>query len=284
MQTEESPHTSLTALQAHLHVLSDLYYRIPALRHIPPVLLKPSPISPTLREEFHKLRDVGDIIRSHPIQEALRVARDSLNLDSSQLNSNPRRENRKRRRLPSPDSPQPYVGIQRRSTSLFPPLEDDHDPLTKEALAEYVCQWNQDHKIAKTHLWRRTRDQEDGQLTTLRFIIPDVLMVYVTLALSTANAALVVETVTAFAPREKKFPHSQSDYIVYQTLSQQLARMVQSYPSVSVQSMLGVLCAYKGLFVDRCTVCERVLSTEGHIPPVVRIWREGQWWARHVGC
>jgi hypothetical protein len=95
--------------------------------------------------------------------------------------------------------------------------------------------------------------------------------------------------------------------VVYQSLSQQLAKMVQSYPSVSVQSILvrgerrdgdqvlnlyfqGVLCAYEGLFVDRCTVCERVLSAEGHVPPVVRIWgegdkeREGQWEARHVGC
>lgn len=140
-------------------------------------------------------------------------------------------------------------------------MEEDRDPLTKEALPEYVRQWNRDHKTTKLHLWRRTHEQGDGQLTVLRFTIPDVLIVYVSLALST-GAALVVETVTAFAPREKvclarkngctklirlgqKSPHSQSDYVVYQSLSQQLAKMVQSHPSVSVLSILVSVCGVK---------------------------------------
>lgn len=137
-------------------------------------------------------------------------------------------------------------------------MEKDRDPLTKEALPEYVRQWNQDHKTTKINLWRRTAGQGDGQLTVLRFTIPDVLIVYVSLA----GAALIAETVTAFAPREKvclarkngctklirlgqKSPHSQSDYVVYQSLSQQIAKMVQSHPLVSVQSILVSVCGVK---------------------------------------
>lgn len=47
------------------------------------------------------------------------------------------------------------------------------------------------------------------------------------------------------------------------------------------QSLLG---AYETLFVERCTSCERVLSAEGHVPPVVRVWGDGKWTARHAGC
>lgn len=87
----------VAVLQAQIQALSDLYNRIPTLRHIPPVLLKPSPITPTLRAEFHQLKEIGDTIRSDPVQEALRTARESLGLDATELNSNPRRESRKRR-------------------------------------------------------------------------------------------------------------------------------------------------------------------------------------------
>jgi hypothetical protein len=51
-----------------------------------------------------------------------------------------------------------------------------------------------------------------------------------------------------------------------------------------------LLGSYSGLFIERCTVCERVLSAEGHIPPVVRIWTlddkdgNGKWEPRHITC
>lgn len=100
MQTDDAP-PKVAILQAQIQALSDLYNRIPTIRHIPPVLLKPSPITPTLRAEFHQLKEIGDTIRSDPVQEALRTARESLRLDATELNSNPRRESRKRRYVPA---------------------------------------------------------------------------------------------------------------------------------------------------------------------------------------
>ncbi|KXN90210.1 hypothetical protein AN958_04700, partial [Leucoagaricus sp. SymC.cos] len=54
-------------------------------------------------------------------------------------------------------------------------------------------------------------------------------------------------------------------------------------------SLLG---SYERLFVDQCIGCGRVLSVEGHVPPVVRVWKEGsgkegeegQWEPRHIAC
>ena len=50
-----------------------------------------------------------------------------------------------------------------------------------------------------------------------------------------------------------------------------------------------LLTSYRGLFVTKCTLCGRILSKEGHVPPVVRLWVEisensGQWTARHISC
>ena len=44
------------------------------------------------------------------------------------------------------------------------------------------------------------------------------------------------------------------------------------------------MCSYEGVFVDRCRICERVLSIEGHVPPVARLWNveRGEWEARHT--
>ncbi|KIM92005.1 hypothetical protein PILCRDRAFT_108120, partial [Piloderma croceum F 1598] len=127
----------------------------------------------------------------------------------------------------------------------------------------------------------------------VRFTIHDVLTAFVTLSYSDSHPVLITETVTAFGPRERKSPHSRSDYLVYQNLSQQIAKMVQWHPRVSFQSLVNLFCSYSGLFVDRCTNCQRVLSVEGHVPPVSRIWtvsstgnenEKGQWQPRHITC
>ena len=108
----------------------------------------------------------------------------------------------------------------------------------------------------------------------------------------------------ALAELAQKLAHEQSDYVAFQGLSQHLARMILSHPRVGVEMLMvggahgvgsdadglqTVLVSYRGLFVERCTGCERVLSAEGHVPPVARIWEGGngeggRWEARHATC
>lgn len=90
-------------IQAQIQLLSDLQARLQSLRHIPASLLK-TPVpnaldlsAPMPRSEFQLVKEIGDIIRTEPIQDALRSARDSLRADGADLNPNLRRENRKRR-------------------------------------------------------------------------------------------------------------------------------------------------------------------------------------------
>jgi len=93
----------ISALEDRIQAVTDLYNRFQVLRQVPTSLLKPpisndlpSPLS-TLRSEFNDLKEIGERVRSEKVQEALRAARDSEKADKSELSSNVRRENRKRR-------------------------------------------------------------------------------------------------------------------------------------------------------------------------------------------
>jgi len=100
------PSVEISTLEDRIQAVTDLYNRFQALRQIPSSLLKPpisndlpSPLS-SLRSEFNDLKEIGDRVRSEKVQEALRAARDSEKADRSELSSNVRRENRKRRCVP----------------------------------------------------------------------------------------------------------------------------------------------------------------------------------------
>ncbi|KAG6820880.1 hypothetical protein H0H93_010224 [Arthromyces matolae] len=210
--------------------------RVRALRHIPLGILK-RPITPlstqSLRPEFQQVKEIADTIRTKHVQEALRAARDSLEGDMSDLNPNFRRENRRRRRGLSPESPEPYVVEEERTTSLFP--ENDLHPLKFEGLSNYILEFNRTHE-SRLHLWRRTRG-DDQATTVLRYVCPDVVTAYMNLLVG-VQGRLMIESVATIGPREQKSPHSQSDYVVYRNLEQQIARMLQSLPDVAVQSVV----------------------------------------------
>ncbi|KAJ7783002.1 hypothetical protein B0H16DRAFT_1298303 [Mycena metata] len=297
-------------LSSMINSLSDLQSRLHNLRNVPPLLLKSSlPFSSlSIRNDFQQLKELADTIRSDPVQEALAAAATSEKADKSDLNRNGRREMRKRRhahalfvlhlrfqalsrRPPSPPSPQPYIPYDKRGSSLFPPTTDDPPPLRADELANYIREYNRTSSC-KLHIWTRIRGATQlSNPVIVRFTIRDVLVCYITMAYTAADPILLTESVTAFGPREKKSPHSQSDFLVYQSLSQQIAKMLQSHPRVSFQSLMNLMTTYEGIFIDRCTSCERVLSAEGHVPPVVRLWMDttkanekGQWQPRHASC
>ncbi|KAJ7502756.1 hypothetical protein B0H11DRAFT_601297 [Mycena galericulata] len=284
---------SVDQLSSMISSLSDIHARLQLLRNAPPSLLKSSMSfsAPSIRSDFQQLKDLTDTIRSDSVQQALRTATESERADKSDLNRNGRREIRKRRRPPSPESPQPYIPYDKRSVSLFPVTSDDPPPLRADELPDYIREFNQTHSC-KLHIWTRIRGSiQLSNPAVVRFTIRDVLVCYITMEHTASDPVLVTESVTAFGPREKKAPHSQSDFLVYQTLSQQIARMLQSHPRVPFQSLMNLMRAYEGIFIDRCTSCERVLSAEGHVPPVVRVWMEagrdeekGRWEPRHASC
>ncbi|KAK7057297.1 Dynamitin-domain-containing protein [Favolaschia claudopus] len=274
-------------------LLKRLHSRLIQLRNVPSQLLKSSsPYSSlSVRTDFQLVKELADSVRSDSVQDALVTAGKSEQADKSDLNRNGRRELRKRRlalfhnpkvstseclllrRPPSPESPQPYdIQSENRSNSLFPLPSDGSLPLRMDELSGYIREFNSSHRC-KLHIWTRIRGTTQlSNPAIVRFTIRDVLVCYITMAYSPQDPVLVTESVTAFGPREKKSPHSQSDYLVYQHLSQQIAKMLQSQPRVAFQSLINLMCAYEGIFIDRCTSCERVLSAEGHVPPVVRIW------------
>ncbi|TFK44593.1 hypothetical protein BDQ12DRAFT_26839 [Crucibulum laeve] len=294
--------THLSALKNRIETLTSLYDRIQTLRQVPTLLLRPPaqstaftlPPELDIRAGFQQLKEATDIIQSDATQEALRQARDSLKADDTGLNTNPRRENRKRKRPPTPESTQPYVNVPQKGSRSFPLLDASMEPLKSSQLVDYVRAFNRNH-TSRLHIWKRTSGGNAAQLPrVIRMMIPDVLIAYITVAYNGDAFTIMVETVTLFGPREKKAPHSQSGYVVYQTLSQQIAKILHSEPSVPFQGVISLLCSYESLFIERCSSCQRVLSMEGHVPPVVRIWKEDNidsgggaqvaWEARHITC
>ncbi|KZP34294.1 hypothetical protein FIBSPDRAFT_771790 [Athelia psychrophila] len=299
MTPTSSTSTEALALEERIQVLTNLHNRFQSLRPLPSFAIRPQ-LGSVRGADFASLKEVEDLVRSERVQEALCAAKESEKKDRSELGSNFRRESRKRRRPPSPESPQPYVSFQPKTSSLFPVSEDDPAPLRIDQLPGFIRDFNQSNP-SKLHIWS-PRNQDAKQLCNpviLRFTIRDVLTAFVTLGFTDDDTVLVTQTATAFGPRERKSPHSQSDYIAYQNLSQQISHMIQSYPRVSFQSIMSLLRSYSGIFVDQCTLCQRVLSVEGHVPPVARLWidatgpgagaessegEKGFWQPRHTIC
>ncbi|KAI0915655.1 hypothetical protein AcV5_003517 [Taiwanofungus camphoratus] len=290
------------ALQAKLKTLADLNNRLQKLRELPVHLTRlPTPgvssslhsatPSSWLRNELKELKEVAETLRSKKVQEALIYARDSEQKDKTGLRSNRPPESRKRRRPPSPEFPQPYRAFQSKTASLFPSLDDGLPPIRLEGLPLFIREYNKLRQNINLHVWTPAREHTLTLPIVLRFIIRDVVTVFLTLSHGIDDLTLVVENATAFGPREQKPSHSQSDYTVFQKLSQQIAKMIQSQPQIGLRNVLDLLSSYENLFVQRCTSCERVLSAEGHVPPVARVWIEhgadaggARWESRHATC
>ncbi|RXW12391.1 hypothetical protein EST38_g13462 [Candolleomyces aberdarensis] len=284
----------LIALQDQIKVLSDLQSRLSAIRQVPASLLR-QPIGNNdpfntvrtqgAKEDFQKLKELGDEIRSDSVQKALHGARERMEADGSHLDANYRRDSRKGRRAPSPESPKPYVPADRARTSFFRlPDSDPAPPLYAEDLVRYAREFNKTQQSCRLHIWEKTRGRREDASRILRFTIPDVLIAYLTLGYSSADKTAIVQMLSAFGPRERKAPHSQSAYGVYQALSQEIAKMMEAEERVSVGDVVQLLCRYEDLFIEPCLSCGRVMSAEGYAPPIVRVWRDGVLEKRHVTC
>lgn len=248
-----------------------------------------------IRQGFQNIKDFTQTVQSDPIQDVLKAAKESATKDSSDLDFSHRRvRNVKQRRAPpTPESPQPHRFFQPRLTPLFPPDPSQSHPVQLNSLPEYIRDYNQSHPH-RLHIWTPTVRPDEHNLpdpVTVRFTIRDVLMVYLTLGTVSPNNTVIVESMTAFGPREKKPPHAQSSFSVYLRLSEHLAKMLQFQPLASLQLVLVLLASYEDLFIRRCSACERVTSSEGHVPPVARVWKadsreagDGHWDARHPSC
>lgn len=107
------------------------------------------------------------------------------------------------RRPPSPASPHPYISKAPNEPCAFPPAGENVVPLSADELSNYVKEYNHENR-SKLHIWRRTTDEPKADRPKLlRFTIPDVVTVYISIGYDGPNGTILVENMAAFAPREK---------------------------------------------------------------------------------
>jgi len=181
------------------------------------------PMEP-IREQFENLRQLGSNLTSEVVQEALKAARESEEKDKSELTLKYRTDTNKakyvinqsrartghstaasRLRTPSPDSPRYYESSLTKVSVPFPTLVGDSIPLTLVRLPEYIRNFNKTSAPSKLNIWVPTR-AEMGKLqnpTTVRLVLPDILVAYCVLSIPTSRSGLSVETVTVSGPREQ---------------------------------------------------------------------------------
>ncbi|RPD63770.1 hypothetical protein L227DRAFT_496593 [Lentinus tigrinus ALCF2SS1-6] len=291
-----TPASELATLRTHIQTLTEFNNRLQGIRRVPAQLLRPPgahQLEPSLvaTHGFKGLATIAESVRSEKVQDALKAARKSELADPSNLGSNLRRENLKRRRPPSPESPQPYRETESKETSFLPPVEPGTVAVTLNGLPAYIREHNKAGKN-KLHVVAPKKGRKLECPVVLRFTVPNVVTVYLTLDDSTQDGqTLLVANATAIGSREQKPPHSQSDFMVFQQLSQQLAKVIRSDPMAPLQAYVGLLSKYERLFIEKCTNCHKVISVEGHVPPVVRrrvtatTGSDAPFWdVRHVMC
>lgn len=307
----EDRQSAISTAQSQIDVLTDLSRRLQALRQFPGSLLRSEhasgenqvlqgPLSSTLKGSFSRyvedLRALHVAMVEEKAQDVLRAAAESERRDSTAIKDTreKEKETQKRKRSPTPESPRPYLALENKVSSPFPPLTADELPLALKDLPAYVREFNATHTKTLLHIYI-TSGRESRNVAVpvvLRFLIPDVLRAFITLGHEEGSngavsetSALMVESLTVFGSREKKPPHSQSEFTVFQKLSQWVVRMLQLSPRVPVQSFMGMLVAYESLFLEMCPLCQRFLSAEGYLPPVARVRRDdGTWEPRHATC
>ncbi|KAF8588631.1 hypothetical protein K439DRAFT_1405827 [Ramaria rubella] len=319
----------IVLLQNHVTHLTSLAERVNTLRKIPGLLLAPSTLTGSqLEQGFKQINELKDVIGGTHTQDCLKLAHESFSKSSDDVGLEGRQQSRKRRRPPSPtpDSPRPPPALPKH---IFPPSSCSSS-LTASQLLSYIRGHNATGTEVKLHIWTPTRPRPPENASVLaapsncgdyivRVSIKDVLYAYLRLGVEDTTSLhraeqdkpdveypegrLIVENVSVFGPRERKSPHSQSDFMVFQKLSQHVAWMIQAEPAVELRTLVALFISYETLFVSQCTVCHRVLSEEGHFPPVCRIWMplrrantqdkesagalddsEGRWEPRHRTC
>lgn len=116
------------------------------------------------------------------------------------------------RRSPTPESPRPYLTLENKVSSPFPPLTADESPLALKDLPPYVREFNATNTKMMLHIYMAS-GRESRNVTVpvvLRFLIPDVLRAFITLGHEegsngavSESSALIVESLTVFGSREK---------------------------------------------------------------------------------
>ncbi|EJD52702.1 hypothetical protein AURDEDRAFT_149333 [Auricularia subglabra TFB-10046 SS5] len=295
---------NLALLQNQTIVLENLLRRVQKLRDTPARVLAGAmsqlstastgltiqalgaDISTHAANAFAELRAVESQLREDAIQTALAAAK-------AQNHSGQNLHTLKRKREPDDQTHTPVHPAPPRS-NIEPanaaagglPLEDPgRVKVTQTSLPSFIRDHNKARPDLKLHIWSADRGQQKRRPSTvvvIRVTVPGVLVAYVTF--EDIGPELVAEAVAVFGPKERKPVYSQSEYSVFQKVSQHILSIVRQAGDVSLQRIIEIFHAYSEVFQAQCTRCSRVVSETDHLPAVEISWRAGTKLRFHSTC
>jgi len=290
----ERSSTPLAVLQTHVDTLSSLLDSLSSIRAQPSLLISPASTPAQLRGAFAELNAFSASVRSAVAQDAMQAAKDSETADSAGIDVrsvvHDRAAARKRRRITPPVT---QIHTPPKAALLLPPISSTSAaPVRAKSLGEFIRTHNQSpHRTATLRIWMSNRNKTHSNAPiVLRATVRDVLIAYINLVPTSSEEEIIaIRSVTCVGLREKKLPHSHSDYAVFQKVSQHFARVLATHPNASLQTLVDLISSYDNLLSAPCSRCRRMIEEETLLPPVARAWaRNGdgkaRWLARHGSC
>ncbi|KAG8935994.1 hypothetical protein FRC03_011446 [Tulasnella sp. 419] len=287
----------------HVETLTSLLNQLSILRLNDAGLTNPTPTIPDQIRLIHsQLQKFSESIATPQTQEALVAASKSEKTDATEIileSEDEARIRAKRRRItqPSDIADGPKLPSARPVLQAMPPEDTQVDGLTLSTLPSFVRSINSDPELPSLNIWLLDRSKKElTDHVTLTSKVPNVLCAYIRLQLE--SGFYKVRGVVVVGPREKKLPHSHSDFETYRRITQFFSGLLSENPNITLKPLMALIGTYSNLFSDTCVVCGKVLSAEGHhLPPVQRLWEPnaaaqsdegtapgGRWVSRHSSC
>ncbi|KAH7339595.1 hypothetical protein B0J17DRAFT_655886 [Rhizoctonia solani] len=273
----------MSTLEAQVNLLASLIERLDTVRDISAGNL---PVH--LRNAITNVSALAEELASTQVQDALAAAETEQGIRAINL-QNSRREIRQRKNQVEVAPPTKRPESQKRP---YPPKLGVPPPqgLTQKLLQDFVQSFNRASLGSSLSIWTPT-SAAVGQNGSLRMIVPNILVAYVSLRPGIRSGSVKVESVTVTGIREQR---TTSEFAVFRSLSQHLFQTLAQNIDMDVLDLLvrtkytnfrhdvenyfdqSLILSYNNLYTAKCAKCNLIHSSQDNTPAIIRTWVENE--------
>ncbi|QRV94215.1 hypothetical protein RhiJN_22233 [Ceratobasidium sp. AG-Ba] len=257
------------ALETQVNLLATLINRLATVRAVSAGNL---PVH--LQSAITNVSSLAEELASSDVQDALAAAEMEPNIRATDLQNSRREIRRQRQKVDTaPPTKRPPT-----KTQYYPPrLPGQMTTLSRDSLPSFVESFNRASPNASISIWSQT-DSTAIQGDTLRVIVPDILVGYITLREGKGqDNGLRPDSVSIAGIREQR---TTSEFSAFRSISQHIFKIMGDNDNVTVSDLAYLLASYHNLYLATCHRCTRICSAQDYAPATVHIWTEtdqAQW-------